>query len=97
MTELGIQARELANLLEPLAAMMVKKIHPIQDEISMNAAYREYGRTWIEEQRLNGNLTPVTKGNRRVLSRADIEALRAVYSRTPKVTIKTTTKARKTR
>ena len=78
-------------LLEPLAAMMVKKIHPVQDELTKNAACREYGRGWIEMHILNGNLTPKVKGQKRILARAEIETLRAVESQTPKVSIKNNT------
>ena len=94
---MGKQARQLALLLDPLAAMMVKKIHPVKDELSMNAAYKEYGRAWIEEQRFKGNLTARAKGNRLVLSRAEIETLRAVYEQTPKVIIKNSTRNARTR
>lgn len=95
MDDLGRQAQQLQLLLEPLAAMMVKKIHPVQDELTKNAAYREYGRGWIEEQILAGNLTPRAKGQKRVLSRADIETLRAVSMQAPKVIIRTTTRKRR--
>lgn len=88
MNDIGLQARQLYNLLEPLAAMMVKKIHPIQDEISVNAANKEYGRAWVEEQRFNGNITPRAKGKRLVFSRAELETLRAVDNTTPKVKIR---------
>lgn len=95
MNEIGLQAQQLANLLEPLAAMMVKKIHPIQDEVSMNAAYRDYGRAWVERHRLNGNITPRQKGQRLVLSRAELETLRAVDDATPKVVIRHPKRRRK--
>lgn len=97
MDVIGQKAAQLALLLEPLAAMMVKRIHPVDDEISMNAAYREYGRAWIEAHRERGNLLPRGKGNKLVLSRADIETLRAVESERPKVSLKTGTKSRQTR
>lgn len=89
MTDIGRQAQQLSLLLEPLAAMMVKKIHPIKDEMTKNAACREYGRGWIEKQILDGNLTPRIKGQQRIFSRAEIEMLRAVDIQTPEVRIKT--------
>lgn len=88
MNEIGIQARQLANLLEPLAAMMVKKIRPVEDEISLNAAYKAFGRAWVDEQRANGNITPRSKGNRLILSRAELETLKAVSNATPKAEIR---------
>lgn len=95
MTDIGIQAQQLSLLLEPLAAMMVKKIHPVRDELTKNAAYREYGRTWIDEQIRLGNLVPRAKGQQRILSRADIETLRAVYAQTTKVSARLNTGRRK--
>lgn len=88
MDNLGLQAQQLSLLLEPLAAMMVKKIHPIKDELTKNAACREYGRGWIEKQILEGNLTPRVKGQQRIFSRAEIETLRAVDIMTPKIKVK---------
>ena len=95
MTDIGIQAQQLTLLLEPLAAMMVKKIHPVKDELTKNAAYREYGRGWIDEQIRLGNLIPHTKGQQRILSRADIETLRAVDARTTRVEARLNTGRRK--
>lgn len=94
MDSIGIQAKQLYNLLEPIAAMMVKRIHPVEDEVSMNAAYREYGRTWVEEQRLIGNITPRRKGKRLVLSRAELDTLRVVSDQTPKVIIRSNPRRR---
>ena len=88
MDSIGQQARQLANLLEPLAAMMLKRIHPLDDELSMSAAYKAYGRVWIEDHRRRGNLTPHRRGNRLLLSRADCETLLAVDNQTPKVIFK---------
>lgn len=85
MTDIGLQARQLANLLEPLAAMMVKKINPVKDDISLNAAYKAFGRAWVEKQRFNGNLTIRSKGKYLILSRAELETLRAVDNATPQV------------
>lgn len=91
MTDIGIQAKQLANLLEPLAAMMVKKISPVKDDITLNAAYKAFGRAWVEEQRFAGNITPRAKGKYLILSRAELETLRAVDNATPKVRVKLTT------
>jgi len=90
MDDIGRQAQRLSLLLEPLAAMMVKKIRPIDDELSTNAAYKAYGRAWIEDQRRRGNLSPVAKGQRLVWSRSEIEALRAVEMQHPKVVTRQT-------
>ena len=85
MDNLGLQAKQLEILLEPLAALMVKKIRPVDDELSTNAAYKTFGRGWVEEQRARGNISPSVRGNRLVWSRAELEALRAVSLQHPKI------------
>lgn len=95
MTDLGRQAQQLTLLLEPLAAMMVKKIHPVRDDLTKNAACREYGRGWIEEHIRNGDLTPRIKGQQHIFSRAEIEALRAVSMQAPQVFVKENTGRRR--
>ena len=92
MTDIGLQARQLSNLLEPLAAMMVKKIRPVEDELTLNAAYKTFGRAWVERQRLEGNLTLRPKGKYLILSRAELETLRAVDNATVKAVIKPSTR-----
>lgn len=85
MNEIGLQAKQLANLLEPLAAMMVKKINPVKDDMTLNAAYKAFGRAWVEKQRFQGNITLRAKGKYLILSRAELETLRAVDNATPQV------------
>lgn len=88
MDDIGLQAQRLALLLEPLVAMMVKKIRPLDDELSTNAAYKAYGRAWVEEQRRRGNISPAVKGQKLIWSRAELEALRAVDLQHPKVIVR---------
>lgn len=85
MDNIGMEAQRLTLLLEPLAAMMVKKIRPVEDELSTNAAYKAFGRAWVEDQRRRGNLSPIVKGQRLVWSRSELETLRAVDMQHPKV------------
>lgn len=89
MDELGIKAKQLTLLLEPLAAMMVKRIRPIEDDLSTNAAYKAFGRAWVEDQRRRGNIDPIVKGQRLVWSRSQLETLRSADMMVPKVVLKT--------
>lgn len=88
MDNLGKAAKQLNTLLRPLVAMMIQELRPKDDELSMNAAYERYGRAWIEDQRNKGNLLCRYKGNRKVLSIADIECLRTAEQEMPKPVFK---------
>ncbi len=83
MDNIGREAEKIFFLLKPMVSMIVKEIRPTEDDISMNAAYKTYGRIWIEEHRRNGNLQERKHGRRIMLSRAQIECLRAAELETP--------------
>lgn len=87
MDELGISAARLGQLLDAQAAYIVKRTSPLKDELSQRAAFRDYGRGWIKANIANGNLVARPRGNRLVLSRAEIETLRAVEN-SPKIKFK---------
>lgn len=83
MDSVGLAANKLMLLLKPMVAMVVKEIRPVDDEITVNLAYKTYGRVWVERHRLAGNLQERKRGNRTILSRAQIEALRTAELDTP--------------
>ena len=85
MDNVGIAAQKLTLLLKPMAAMIVKEIRPVDDDISVNLAYKTYGRNWVERHRVAGNLQERKHGNRTILSRAQIECLRAAELDTPQL------------
>lgn len=85
MNEIGAQAQKLMLLLKPMVAMIVKEIRPMEDEISANAAYKSYGRKWVEKHRREGNLHEWHKGNRTIFSRAEIESLICAERETPQL------------
>lgn len=85
MDEIGLQAQRLSEVLDPLAAMIVKKIRPVDDDLSTNAAYKAFGRAWVEDQRRRGNIFPTSRGQRLIWSRAELETLRSVDLRRPEV------------
>ena len=85
MNQVGLEAQKLANVLKPMVALIVKEIRPLDDDISMNAAYKTYGRLWIEGHRREGNLQERRRGRRIYLSRAQIELLRTAELNTPQL------------
>lgn len=90
----GIRARELRDNLRALVAVIISEYSPKDDELSMAAAYRDYGRSWVNRQVENGNLEVRFKETgRKVLSRADIESLKAVETPYVKINVKGLTSA----
>lgn len=85
MNHLGLEAQKLATVLKPMVALIVKEIRPLDDDLSMNAAYKEYGRLWVEGQRRAGNLQERHRGRRIYVSRAEIELLRTAELSTPQL------------
>ena len=78
MNQQGFDAQVLRDILKPMVALFVEQVTPTKNEISQNQAYHDYGRAWVEKQISDGNLTPRIKGNRKLLSRSEIECLIAV-------------------
>lgn len=77
MDSIGVMAEQLSSVLEPLAAMIVRKIKPSDDDMSMRAAQREYGFAWVNDHARRGNIEFRAKGKRQVVSRTQLELLRA--------------------
>lgn len=75
MTESGIRALEIRDLIQPIVRAVVAEINPTKDIISTRTAYSNYGRKWIEQNRINGNLSPVYHGNKVCFSVREIETL----------------------
>ena len=92
MDKIGLEAQKLTLLLRPMVSMIVKEIRPADDDISMNAAYKAYGRVWIEGHRRNGNLQERKHGRRTILSRAQIECLRTAELNTPQLVLRANAK-----
>ena len=75
MDFLGHSAFELQSMLRPIVDLIVKEIHPTKDEISLNEARSKYPRRWVDSQLERGNLKRVHRGNRWVVSSADLACL----------------------
>lgn len=87
MDSIGQAAEQLRALLDPMVALLVRQVRPQEDDITMAAAYKEFGRRWVDSHNHRGNLQFRTKGKRRVLSRADLESLRAAENFTPRLVL----------
>lgn len=77
MNSIGLLAEQIGVLLKPLAAMVVREVRPTDDDISLHAARKEYGWSWVDSHISEGNLEFRVKGKRRVLSRTSLELLRS--------------------
>lgn len=80
MNSIGLLAEQMGLIIKPLAAMVVREVRPTDDDISLHAARKEYGWSWVDSHISEGNLDFRIKGKRRVLSRASLELLRAAES-----------------
>lgn len=79
------QVPEFAKLV---ALEIQRYMAPQDDEISTNAAYDQYGRAWVQRYTNLKQLNPVTRGNKRVYSRSEIERVRAKESAAARLMIK---------
>lgn len=66
------QVPELAKLI----ALYIKAdLAPMEDLITSNRAYKDYGRSWVEGYTKRGVLQPKVHGKKRLYSRAEIERI----------------------
>ena len=78
-----LEERELAQLFTRAARQAVEELrraeNPMRDLLSMNEAFREYGRRWVESKLAQGAVTAVRQGeaknSKRCVSRAELSAL----------------------
>ncbi|EJW92612.1 hypothetical protein EVA_19288 [gut metagenome] len=78
-----LEERELAKLFKCAVRQAVEESrrmdNPKRDLLSMNEAYREFGRRWVESKLAQGAVTAVrlgeSKNSKRCVSRADLSAL----------------------
>jgi hypothetical protein len=54
---------EMLSASDLLAAAIVKRINPADDEINKTTAYELYGRGWVDEATAKGLLHPRRKGH----------------------------------
>ena len=79
------QVPELAKLI----ALYIKKdLAPLDDLITTNTAYKQYGRSWIEGYTKRGFLKPLVHGKKRMYSRAEIERIVAKENEAARLRLK---------
>lgn len=76
-----MDALEIIDQVPEFARLVVLEMERIQrpqrDRISTSAAYREYGQAWVKRMVERGILKVVCHGNRKMLSRAEMERVKA--------------------
>lgn len=85
MTDIGKRAEEIRKMLNPMVALFVEQMEPRKDLVSLNQAYKVYGRPWVDRNIANGNLAVKPVSNRKFVSRAAMECLITAEMDTPKV------------
>ena len=78
-------AEQIGLIMQPLAAMIVSKIKPADDDVTLYAARKDYGYAWVDDHIRRGNIVFHLKGKRKVTSRTKIELIRASEAQDAKV------------
>lgn len=69
---------DLLTMTDLIADAVVKKVYPVQDDLSTREAYKAYGRVWIEEKVMEGKVRGRRVGGKVIYSRHELDTLRAV-------------------
>lgn len=75
---------EMEQLLadaEVIADAIIRRWHPIEDELSTREAYKAYGRAWVEDAVARRDIHPYKIGQKVCYSRTELDALRALQRR----------------
>lgn len=59
-----------------IADAIIRRLHPVQDDISENQALKEYGEKWIKRMKREGLAEYRKVGNRNIFSRHQLDCLR---------------------
>lgn len=76
---------EMPEVARLLVLEMDKIRRPHSDLISKSAAKKEYGHSWVENQIKRG-LKVIYHGNRKMVSRADLERMKAKENAVARIT-----------
>lgn len=87
-----INALDIIDQVPELARLMVLEMQKIQkpqsDLMSTAAAYREYGQAWVKRQIEAGRLKALWHGNKKMLSRAEMERIKAKENAAARIYVK---------
>ena len=72
--------REGMRLYEEMSGLIadaiIRRLHPVRDDISENQALKEYGEKWLKRMKREGLAEYRKVGNRNVFSRHQLDCLR---------------------
>lgn len=87
-----INALDIIDQVPELARLMVLEMQRIQkpqtDLMSTNEAFREYGQAWVKKLLANDLLKVVKHGNRKMLSRSEMERAKAKENAAARILVK---------
>lgn len=63
---------------ELIADAIIRRWHPIEDELSTREAYKAYGRAWVEDAVAKRDIHPYKIGQKICYSRTELDALRSL-------------------
>lgn len=76
-----LNAIDIIDQVPELARLMVLEMQKIQkpqsDLMSTSQAFKEYGQAWVKKHLEGGNLAVVRHGNRKMVSRSEMERVKA--------------------
>lgn len=79
---------ELMEMSGLVADAIIRKMHPVKDDISENQALKEYGEKWLKKMKQDGLAEFHRIGNRNIFSRHQLDCLREAERRHAKLVFK---------
>lgn len=77
MSSIEVLSRDYAQVSELIAGAIIKKMKPVDDELSENEAQKAYGTRWLNRMRDAGLAQFARIGNKKVYSRHQLDCLKA--------------------
>lgn len=72
---------DLEQMSNLIADAIIRKTHPVMDDISENQALKEYGEKWLKRMKREGLAEFHRIGNRNIFSRHQLDCLREAERR----------------
>ena len=81
---------EMEKLIEDaelIADAIIRRWHPIEDELTTREAHKAYGREWVERAVAQHKVSPYRIGQKVCFSRTELDALRTLEKREARVVL----------
>lgn len=78
MTAEEYLCRDMMAMTELIADAVIKRISPVDDDLSQREAISKYGNQWLRDMERRQLAHPHRIGNRKVYSRHELDTLRAI-------------------